>query len=347
MRAAVVIAVLCATAQADELVHTVETVAPRDDLSAFLVAPAKKAVDGSDLARAIPLLRALVAARGPGSAEAKQLATALAQAGLDDEAIAVFSAYAAAANDADAKERAAKLPRESGRFAVVDAPDLAKQAFAAGRKAFDAKHYGDALVDFHMGYALAPDLPGFLRELGATYDKLGADGPKRELYKRYLAARPFGASADAIRKELPATDLGTLAISTSLPCGEVWLNAEKLPAKVDSLQVAPGTYKGLCFHAKYEMALYAYATVEAGKTATLAFQWAIVVNALDKPLGRIALENPASPGTMIDLGITSNEIGVAVSPGKKLQMVIQDDTGGKSERRTVEIAPGQRFVVKW
>jgi hypothetical protein len=313
VRVAAVIVALCATARADELVHTVETTAPRDELSAFLVAPAQKATDP---AHAIPLLRALVAARGPTSDEAKQLA---------------------------AMEQAS----QTERLELASYPDLAKQAFARGRKAFDAGHYGDALVDYHMGYALAPDLPGFLRELGATYDKLGADGPKRELYKKYLAARPFGANADAIRKELPAGDLGTLAITSSLPCGEVWINAEHVTGKVDTLQVAPGTYKGLCFHAKYEMALYAYATVEAGKRATLAFSWAIVVNQLDKPLGRIALENTASPGTMIDLGITSPEIGVAVEPGKKLKMVLTDDTGQRNETRTVDITPGQRYVVRW
>ena len=334
----------CATARAGALVHTVETTTPRDELSAFLVAPASKAPDA---AHAIPLLRALVVARGPGSAEAKQLATTLEQAGQDEDAAAVWSAYATATGDADARDRAARLPKTTDRLVLADAPDLAKQAFARGRKAFDAQHYGDALVDFHMGYALAPDLPGFLRELGATYDKLGADAPKRELYRAYLHARPVGANADAIRKELDARDLGTLAIASSLPCGEIWINAQRLTTKPDALAVAPGIYKGLCFHPKYEMALYAYATVEAGKRATLSFSWAIVVNQLDHPLGRIALENVAAPGTMVDLGISSPEIGVAVAPGTKLKMVVTDDTGQRTEQRTVEIAPGQRFVVTW
>ena len=53
-----------------------------------------------------------------------------------------------------------------------------------------------------MGYALAPDLPGFLRELGSTYDKLDAPDRKREFYRRYLVQRPFGANADVVRDEL-------------------------------------------------------------------------------------------------------------------------------------------------
>ena len=93
-------------------------------------------------------------------------------------------------------------------------PREAKQAFALGRAAFAAKQYGDALVYFHMGYALAPELPGFLRELGSTYDKLGAAEPKREFYRRYLVQRPFGANADVVRAELAKDKdvLGTLLV---------------------------------------------------------------------------------------------------------------------------------------
>jgi hypothetical protein len=112
--------------------------------------------------------------------------------------------------------------------------------------------------------------------------------------------------------------------------------------------VAPGSYKGLCFNSKYEMALFEYATIEPGKQAAMAFRWAIIVNKLERPYGRIALENPKSPGTMIDLGITSPEIGVAVPPdGRKLKMVLKDDSGVRTEERTVQIEPGQKLVVQW
>jgi hypothetical protein len=230
-------------------------------------------------------------------------------------------------------------------------PD-AKKAFTAGRAAFAKKAYGDALVHFHIGAALAPDLPGFLRELGATYDKLGAAVQRRELYRRYLVARPFGANADVIRTELAKEKdvLGTLIISSSFPCTEMWINRQRITGKLPEkgLVVAPGNYKGLCFNPKYEMALFEYATVEAGKPASMSFAWAIVENRLERPLGRIALENPKAAGVMIDLGITATEIGVAAPvDGRKLKMVLKDDSGMRTEERQVEIRPGQRITIKW
>src|SRR5439155_26924199 len=111
--------------------------------------------------------------------------------------------------------------------------------------AFALTQYGDALVFFHMGHALAPELPGFLRELGSTYDRLGASSQKREFYRRYLVQRPFGANADAVRVELAKEKdaPGSLIITSSLPCAELWVNRQKLP-KLDlsgkGIPVAPG-----------------------------------------------------------------------------------------------------------
>src|SRR5262249_31609496 len=119
-----------------------------------------------------------------------------------------------------------------------------------------------------------------------------------------------------------------------------------LPDK--GLVVAPGNYKGLCFNPKYEMALFEYATVEPGKPAALTFRWAIVENRLERPLGRIALENPKAPGTMIDLGITSKDVRFAApSDGRALKMVLKDDSGVRTEERMVKIEPGQRIAVRW
>ena len=96
------------------------------------------------------------------------------------------------------------------------------------------------------------------------------------------------------------------------------------------------------------MALFEYATVTAGEPAVMRFQWSIVENRLEHPFGRIALENPRAPGVMIDLGIASPEVGVAAaSDGKKLRMILKDDSGVRTETRMVQIEPGQRLVVKW
>ena len=344
-----------------ELYQTVETKRSRDELSAFLIRPAEAAAKARDWAHAIPLYQALAVARGPGSAEQKQLATLWTLAGQNSDAADAWHVYALAVTDAherdDAAASAQRLAATPDPFAdklvLAPASGAAKQAFDAGRAAFAAKLYGDALVDFHMGYALAPDLPGFLRELGATYDKLDAPGKKREFYRRYLVQRPFGPNADVVRAELQkdgADLLGTLLVSSSLPCAQLWVNRQlvtgKLPDK--GLVVAPGSYKGLCFNPKYEMALFEYVTVEAGKPAAMTFRWAIVVNKLEDPLGRIAVENPKAPGTMIDLGITSPEVGVAVpADGRKLKMVLKDDSGLRTVERMVQIEPGQRLVVTW
>lgn len=343
-----------------ELLDTVPTKKSRAALSAFLTTPAKKALKARQWARAIPLYQALVVARGPGSAEAKQLATLWTLAGQNERAADAWSTYAAAVTDA--KERAMALG-ESLRLASVQDPFAdklsllalnaeAKRAFTLGRAAFKAKQYGDALVYFHIGYALAPELPGFLRELGSTYDKLGAPDPKREFYRRYLVQRPFGANADVVRAELAKDKdtLGTLLVSSSLPCTELWVNRQRITGKLPDkgIVVAPGSYKGLCFNPKYEMALFEYATVEAGKPAAMTFRWAIVENKLERPFGRIALENPKAPGVMIDLGITATEVGVAApEDGRKLKMILKDDSGVRTEERLVKVEPGQRLVVSW
>lgn len=351
------------SARGGELYQTVATKQSRTELSAFLEAPAKKAVTARAWARAIPLYQALVVARGPGSAEAKQLATLWTLAGQNERAAEAWSTYAAAVRDA--KEQAAALA-EAERLAAIEDPFAdklalaplvaeARRAFALGRQAYARKHYGDALVYFHMGYALAPELPGFLRELGATYDKLGASAQRRELYLRYLVQRPVGPNADAIRAQV-ANDpvarerLGTLRLASSLPCAEVYLNHQRLPGKLPArgLLVAPGSYKGLCVSPAHEMQLFEYATVHAGKTATMTFRWGIVENRLERPFGRIVLENPKAPGVMIDLGITATEVGVAApADGRKLRMILKDDAGLRTEERMVTIEPGRRLVVRW
>jgi tetratricopeptide (TPR) repeat protein len=346
--------------ESGELYQTAKTKKPRAQMSQFLVKAAEKAVKDRAWARAIPLYQALVVARGAGSPEGKQLATLWTLAGQSEEAAAAWSAYAQATKDEKARSEAfaeaTRLATAPDPFAdkvtLLEMAKDANQAFKLGRAAFKAGQYGDALVYFHMGYALAPDLPGFLRELGSTYDKLGEGGRKREFYRRYLLQRPFGANADVVRAELAREKdvLGTLLVQSSLPCTELWVNSQRVTGKLPDkgVLVAPGTYKGLCFNPKYEMAMFEYTTVEAGKPTAMSFQWAIVVNKLEKPYGRISLEYAKTPGQMNDLGITSPEIGVPVPvDGRKLKMVLKDDSGVRTEERHVQIEPGQKLIVQW
>lgn len=343
-----------------ELVDTVATTRPRAELSEFLVKKAEAAAQKRDYGRAVVLYQALVAARGPGSPEARKLATIWTLAAQSGDAVKVLEDFAAATTDAkaraEARAEATRLSANPDPFSrQLELPPLAaeaKQAFKLGRAAFAKKQWGDALVYFHMGYALAPDLPGFLRELGATYEKLDARDKKVDFYRAYLLRRPFGKNADDVRKEL-ARDKGalaTLTIESSLPCEEVWVNRQMVPGKLPQkkLLVAPGTYKAFCLSRKYEIGIFEYVTITAGQDATLSFQWAIVVNQLANPYGRIAIENPKSSGTLLDLGVSSPEIGVVLAPdGRALKMVVKDDSGSRVEERSVRIRPGERFVVKW
>jgi len=50
----------------------------------------------------------------------------------------------------------------------------------------------------------------------------------------------------------------------------------------------------------------------------------------------------------MDLGITSNELGVAAPADKrKLKIILKDDSGVRTEERLIQIEPGQRIPVKW
>jgi hypothetical protein len=329
-------------------------------MSGFLVKPAESAADKREFARAIALYQALVVARGPGSAEARRLATLWTLAGQTDDAVRVLRTFVATSDDPSAVrearnelERLSKNPDPFARqFELYAVDGEAKKAFKLGRSAFASKKWGDALVYFTMGYALAPDLPGFLRELGATYDKLGAKDKKLDFYRAYLLRRPFGKNADLVRAELAKEKgvLGSLTISSSLPCQEVWLNRQLVPGKLPrkDLKLAPGTYKGLCFNPKYEIAIFEYVELGGGNTVAMTFNWAIIVNSLKQPLGRISIENPKAAGTMIDLGITNPEIGVVVpADGRALRVLLKDDSGARQEERFLKLRPGQREVIKW
>jgi tetratricopeptide (TPR) repeat protein len=342
-----------------ELVHTVKTKRSRADMSADLVKPAQKAADKREFARAIVLYRALVVARGPGSPEGLKLAEMWALAGRPEQARAAFDAFIAATKDAKAKEQAVKtraaLPAEdpfARQFVLPALTKEAKKVFDLGRKAEKKKSYGDALVYYQMGSALDPDLPGFLRQLGAVYEKLGGKDKAIDFYKTYLQQRPFGKNADEVRKELKKhkVKLGKLSIKTSKECEEVYLGGQIVPKKlpVKDLTVAPGRYRLLCFNGKYGLFYRDFVTVKEGDAATMEFRWATIVNELENPYGRISLESSWDKGVMMDLGIDIKELGVPVpDDNRALRMVLTDDAGTKSVERFQKLEPGQRYVIKW
>jgi tetratricopeptide (TPR) repeat protein len=271
-----------------------------------------------------------------------RLVGATADAALRDEATALLR----------------RLPAEDDPFAAraVSQPSLKKEGaavFKAGRAHFKKKRWGDALVYFHMGFQLAPDLPGFLRELGQTYEKLGARDKALQFYEEYLRRRPVGKNADAIRAELRRRDhaLGTLVLTSSLPCQEVWLEGQFLGDKLPlELAVPPARYQALCYHNKYGLAFNEYAEVTGSERAELSMDWAIVRNELKDPYGRISLESPfpGQEGVMVDLGIDYPETGIALpDDGRALKVILTDDTGRRREERYVKLDPRQPTVIRW
>jgi tetratricopeptide (TPR) repeat protein len=340
----------------------IKTTETREKMSELLVKPGKKAMKDRKYELAITIYKALVTARGAGSDAAVELATAWTLQGQNFRAVAVYDSYIALVDDPD-KLKKAKTERDrlaknqarfSGRYDFAAATALAKKVFTLGRKAYKKKKWGDAIVYYEMGFALDPDLAGFLRELGAAYNSLKMTDKKIEFYQKYLQERPFGKNADAVRKELKSHKnvLGKLEMSTALDCKEAWVNGQhygKLTKKKKaSLTMAPGSYKALCFAPNYGIAYFEYATVVAGKTAKMTFNWAVVVNKLEKPWGRIVIEDARQQGVMRDLGIDRTEFGIIVpDDGRALKMVLKADDGSKKETRTKRIDPGDEYVVKW
>lgn len=344
-----------------DLVDTVETTEGRDKMSEALVKPAEKARTDRKFALAIVYYRAIVVARGPGGPEALTLAELWQLAGQSTEALEVLDAYMAAQTEMtavrDARKKREQYAKASNAFATrIELPALDKEGgamFEKGRKAYKKKQWGDALVYFQMGYALAPDLAGFLRELGATYKELKADDKRLEFYLRYLRIRPFGENADLIRKELKDEKgvLGTLTVETSLKCETVILiNRQQMPQKQvkKPFPVAPGTYIGLCVSEKYEFGMWARAEVTGGGDATLRFNWALIENKLVKPYGRIRIENPDDPGVMMDLGVSSTLLGVKVpDDGRSLSYLGTSDDGSKTTEGFLKLVAGQTHEIKW
>ncbi len=338
-----------------------KTKVPPAKMSEFLVGPAAEAMKKRQWARAVALYQALVVARGDASPEALELSKAWTLLGQNDDAIAVLDRFIAASDDVKAIQKAkkerdrladARNPFET-QFKPYRATKEAGEAFKKGRKAAKDKQPADALLYFRMGYALDPDLPGFLRELGYAYDKLGAKAEKIAFFQQYLLARPFGKNAEEVRKSMKDEKgaLGKLTIDSPLPCDEVWVNrqyigsSKKLPIK--DLLAAPGRYLGLCVNAEYSIGIWEDAEVVAGKSASLTFKWAILANQLADPTGRISIENYRT-GRLYPLRIGQAWVGVAVPPdGRALRMKLESLDGQKRVERYIKLQPGAHEVIKW
>jgi tetratricopeptide (TPR) repeat protein len=333
---------------------------PRDKIAKFLLKPATDALKARDYGRAIPIFRAIVTVLGEGDKAQYELATAWILAGKQRQALDALEVFINNTSDAALKKKAKLQYKRQRRrkvrfgdenFRLKSSPRLAKQAFDRGRKAFRAKHYADALVNYRMGSALAPDAAGFLREIGATYAKLGARNEQIKWYVSYLRERPFGKNADMIRKELRKEKkaLGVVNINSPFKCQYFLIDQIEAPKPpVKKLKMAPGEYTLFCGDEKYAMGYWENFKVHAGQTTNVKLSWAVLVNGLKDPYGRIIVENAREPGVMMDLGIAKTEVGIYVPKDRRaLKVILKADDESRVEERFIRVEPGAKEVVKW
>jgi hypothetical protein len=196
---------------------------------------------------------------------------------------------------------------------------------------------------------MAPDLPGNYRELGESLAKLGREEEGTQFLLRYLRLRPFGRNADEIRARLgPTGALAALAVTSSFDCEQVWLNRQPVPLDlpIDSLAVAPGRYRLLCYSERYHFARYIAVEVPKGEKARAEFTWAIIENKLD-PWGRIVMENPDRESEMNDIGVY-DEIGVPVPEDRRsLKFVMRAGDSSRRKEVRIQLEAGKRIPLVW
>lgn len=103
--------------------------------------------------------------------------------------------------------------------AATDRTEEAKGLFSAGRAAFDAGRYADALDYFERSYALSHRVE-LLYNIGLVRDRMRKDEAALEAYDAYLAALPQAPNhdevarrADAIRAALAARPTGPAPVA--------------------------------------------------------------------------------------------------------------------------------------
>ncbi len=331
------------------------------DAAAFLVKPAEEALKGRKFGLAVSLYRGIVAIRGDGDEAAWKLAEAWTLAGEFDSAVEELERYVAAQTDKDKIEKAEKeISSLEGRikgfsggkvFDPVSADTQAKEAFKRGRKLFGDKKYAEAAALFKAGSVMAPDIPGNYRELGEALSKLGRQQEATDFFVRYLRLRPFGKNADEVRKRLEKEGaVGKLSIEASLPCEELWMDRQPFPKDkklpIKEMSVAPGRHKLLCISNTYHIGEYISVTVAKKDKAKVAWNWAIIENALD-PWGRIVVEVPDDPDKFQDVGLWK-ELGHPVPEDRRaLRAKLKAADGSKTKEITLKLEPGKRVKVEW
>ncbi|MEO7730415.1 MAG: hypothetical protein ABIY55_05545, partial [Kofleriaceae bacterium] len=167
--------------QAVALYLTVATHKPRAQLADFLIGAAQRAAKARNWAKAIPLYQAIVVARGPGSPEAKQLATLWTLAGQNERAAEAWSEYAGAVDDPAERSKAAA---EAARLGAVADPFADKLALA------------DQAIVVARG-------PGSTeaKQLATLWTLAGQNASAAEAWAAYAAATKVDKEREAARAE--------------------------------------------------------------------------------------------------------------------------------------------------
>ena len=107
----------------------------------------------------------------------------------------------------------------------------------------------------------------------------------------------------------------------------------------------------MCYSIKYDLAFTEWFRVEPDKTTTVVFSWAIIVNKLENPGGRIYVENIlAGPDDLAlrPLPLTDNGVGMPVpADGRPLRLRLESLDRSVEKEIYLRIPPGSIEKVTW
>ncbi len=323
--------------------------APANDPAVQIEKDAEAAIAARKYAKAVTLLRGLVALRqnDPKGDTVFRLAEVYVLAGQYEEAIAELERFVRVSTD---EARLTKAKNEIDRLSNTPAPFFedvfrpepakaeAAKLFKLGQDFTKKKKFAEAVAHYEASMLLDPDLPGPYRASGAVYDKLGNKKKKAQFFSEYLRLRPDGKTADEIRKMLGKEKiLGKVNIEASFAC-DVFVNGRPMGKKtpITALTLPEGRYTVTLVNQQYHVVRNMKVKVEAGKQQKARFDFGIVSLKLS-PWARVKVDGR-------DLGLW-DELGVPAG-SYTLQLAAHD--GSHSKELAVAVQDGKTVVIdKW
>jgi tetratricopeptide (TPR) repeat protein len=321
-------------------------VALSDD-GAWLEKAAEQAIITGKYARAVSLLRGLVALRPKDPSPIYRLGEVYTLAGQYEEAIVEYRRFAER-KEAD-PSRKARAESEAKRLEEAPAPfseqlfrptpalEEAKRLFDEGKKDAQANRFAAAANELQAALLLDPDLPGPYRMLGAVYGKIGDKMQEKLFLADYLRVRPDGKIADTVRQRLANEHmLGTLSLDTSFPC-EVTINGRDLgkSTPLKGFALPAGKYLVDLENKQYHIIGRLRFDVQVAKDTAKKFKFGVLGTKLD-PWARVRIDGK-------DVGLF-DEVGV---PEGKHHVEYKSHDGAKEKAVDLEIKDRQREKLSW